>query len=230
MRVHSIVFAFTVMVMVCSNSSPLRAAEFPDKTYLRSLIQQTADKRLFDQRKWHLLLHYKERVFGGYESEEDGAAFFNSPVGKTEPEAELIATLRAFFIDSEHVPLSTEHPQCLFPARYAWLKSVLSFDPMKLPEQTCSRLEGWLEKLAPEKITLVFASHYINNPASMFGHTFLRIDSKPNASDLELLNYGVNYAATVDAENSFLYAIKGLFRSEERRVGKECRSRWSPYH
>src|SRR5260370_25245935 len=36
-----------------------------------------------------------------------------------------------------------------------------------------------------------------------------------------------------------LAAIKGektlaelaqLFRSEERRVGKECRSRWSPYH
>src|SRR5260221_10268456 len=23
---------------------------------------------------------------------------------------------------------------------------------------------------------------------------------------------------------------KGLMRSEERRVGKECRSRWSPYH
>ena len=24
--------------------------------------------------------------------------------------------------------------------------------------------------------------------------------------------------------------IVGLERSEERRVGKECRSRWSPYH
>src|SRR3712207_9373950 len=24
--------------------------------------------------------------------------------------------------------------------------------------------------------------------------------------------------------------IFGTFRSEERRVGKECRSRWSPYH
>src|SRR5258707_11868419 len=23
---------------------------------------------------------------------------------------------------------------------------------------------------------------------------------------------------------------RGFFRSEERRVGKECRSRWSPYH
>ena len=25
-------------------------------------------------------------------------------------------------------------------------------------------------------------------------------------------------------------AAKGNVRSEERRVGKECRSRWSPYH
>ena len=28
------------------------------------------------------------------------------------------------------------------------------------------------------------------------------------------------------AENDFQY----FKRSEERRVGKECRSRWSPYH
>ena len=28
----------------------------------------------------------------------------------------------------------------------------------------------------------------------------------------------------------FLYSKSWLFRSEERRVGKECRSRWSPYH
>src|SRR5256885_10596096 len=25
-------------------------------------------------------------------------------------------------------------------------------------------------------------------------------------------------------------AVEGVDRSEERRVGKECRSRWSPYH
>ena len=29
--------------------------------------------------------------------------------------------------------------------------------------------------------------------------------------------------------NSFLYSLV-MDRSEERRVGKECRSRWSPYH
>ena len=27
-----------------------------------------------------------------------------------------------------------------------------------------------------------------------------------------------------------LLMMGGCFRSEERRVGKECRSRWSPYH
>ena len=36
----------------------------------------------------------------------------------------------------------------------------------------------------------------------------------------EELLYHVNY-----------YRLSGyLHRSEERRVGKECRSRWSPYH
>ena len=27
-----------------------------------------------------------------------------------------------------------------------------------------------------------------------------------------------------------IFARKSVRRSEERRVGKECRSRWSPYH
>src|SRR2546427_5565821 len=34
----------------------------------------------------------------------------------------------------------------------------------------------------------------------------------------------------VDPANGTLYAVWSDARSEERRVGKECRSRWSPYH
>src|SRR2546430_15663014 len=37
----------------------------------------------------------------------------------------------------------------------------------------------------------------------------------------------------IDAGDVLLIATRGDFlgqRSEERRVGKECRSRWSPYH
>ena len=33
-----------------------------------------------------------------------------------------------------------------------------------------------------------------------------------------------------DKEDCIILSEKPLTRSEERRVGKECRSRWSPYH
>ena len=34
----------------------------------------------------------------------------------------------------------------------------------------------------------------------------------------------------VTAEGKVDESRKVIYRSEERRVGKECRSRWSPYH
>ena len=41
-----------------------------------------------------------------------------------------------------------------------------------------------------------------------------------------------NYMMTVDdvMEELGVKRSKAYIRSEERRVGKECRSRWSPYH
>ena len=36
--------------------------------------------------------------------------------------------------------------------------------------------------------------------------------------------------AGITDQGSFGYNVAVSIRSEERRVGKECRSRWSPYH
>src|SRR5256886_9178709 len=55
------------------------------------------------------------------------------------------------------------------------------------------------------------------------------------SSDLEITRFGVNRKAL---RREFLGPIREARRvdvgdderSEERRVGKECRSRWSPYH
>src|SRR3712207_8015055 len=33
-----------------------------------------------------------------------------------------------------------------------------------------------------------------------------------------------------DVRYTYLKPLRWTWRSEERRVGKECRSRWSPYH
>ena len=56
-----------------------------------------------------------------------------------------------------------------------------------------------------------------------------RIDDRKNLSDL-LSNYGEkkNYEFTITEYESGEQLCEE--RSEERRVGKECRSRWSPYH
>ena len=49
-------------------------------------------------------------------------------------------------------------------------------------------------------------------------------------------SYGVNVAAIDDQHKKIFQMISNFYntmqkdRSEERRVGKECRSRWSPYH
>ena len=37
-------------------------------------------------------------------------------------------------------------------------------------------------------------------------------------------------AQTQTYETEFARPLNEVLRSEERRVGKECRSRWSPYH
>ena len=42
--------------------------------------------------------------------------------------------------------------------------------------------------------------------------------------------YATLHAAPSDTRVSMDTTVVLLARSEERRVGKECRSRWSPYH
>ena len=53
----------------------------------------------------------------------------------------------------------------------------------------------------------------------------------------KLDTWGESYAALAKELSAELFIIvnnvfgdRERFRSEERRVGKECRSRWSPYH
>ena len=46
----------------------------------------------------------------------------------------------------------------------------------------------------------------------------------------KLLEQAYKQVKKVDTSNSRFEIPKIEGRSEERRVGKECRSRWSPYH
>ena len=58
-------------------------------------------------------------------------------------------------------------------------------------------------------------------------YDIVKMMDKPFAS--EAMNNKILYEDIVSHRSQFT-AWSGLDRSEERRVGKECRSRWSPYH
>src|SRR5256885_5419221 len=46
-----------------------------------------------------------------------------------------------------------------------------------------------------------------------------------------LLDFGdITPGSSLHGRWNMVSSLAGKFRSEERRVGKECRSRWSPYH
>ena len=60
-----------------------------------------------------------------------------------------------------------------------------------------------------------------------------KVDGKLHElKDMEIENEKVEYITTAAAVGNETYrrSVVLLMRSEERRVGKECRSRWSPYH
>ena len=54
-----------------------------------------------------------------------------------------------------------------------------------------------------------------------------RVPPNPEAITLEPVRH---YAIACPSCGSDLAVREARVRSEERRVGKECRSRWSPYH
>lgn len=186
-----------------------QAASFEEPTYLSQLVRRATEARLADERMWHLLLHYRKAFFGGYQSDVDDPGFFLAPTGKSDPQAELEATLAGFFFH-ELVGRSRQPAQCAFIARYHWLKSRLEFDDRRLPPLRCERFDAWLTELAPASVTLIFPAAFMNNPASMFGHTFLRIDQKGQTEQTRILAYTINYAADVTTDNGLAYALLGV--------------------
>ena len=138
-------------------------------------------------------------------SEIDDENFFLSKDGVSDAQSELLATLDAFYSDKKKDDNSSI---CRYPARYRWLSDELN--ATDFPKANCAEYNKIKNRVDPKSVTYVFPSAHINSPASMFGHTFLRINSSYNS---KLLSYAVNYSANADADttNGVVFALKGLF-------------------
>ena len=178
--------------------------------YAGELVEASRELGLAEDMQWLRLGHYLPGLMGiGYRSVIDSPGFFNAPGGKTEPRAELEATIAAFFME-DALAGKEQHAQCAFIARYTWLKSKLGFDPARLTEQACPRFERWYTAIDPGQVTLIFPAAYINQPSSMFGHTLLRLDRPGQPAGTNLTSYAINYAAETGEQNGFIFAVKGL--------------------
>jgi hypothetical protein len=153
-------------------------------------------------------MHYRKATFGGFKSDLDGPEFFFSPQGKTDPLAELKASADAFGKNIQVGKLK-QHPQCAFPERYRFLKKELA---LSFADAPCPKLDEFLARFhRPKSVSLVFSNAYPDNPASMFGHTFLRVNAGDSSSKLDLLDQGISYAANVGPdENPLVFYWLGL--------------------
>lgn len=171
---------------------------------------------LWNSARWKRILLYRNHFYGK-ESDVDGGFFFLSLKGKTNPREEMFATMRGLFHErdiyaSQDTLAGSMHCQVKYPLRFHYLKSSLGIPDSEFPVVDQSRFDRWIKALDPGHLSVVFASAYLGNPASAMGHTFLRIHSRKNVGQRELLDYGINYAGNTPAgENKLFYSLKGIF-------------------
>lgn len=197
--------------LVLTAAGAAGAAQNEQDAYLHELQARAAALELATSRTWRALLHYEADWLGpGVTSTVASPWFFRAAAGRTDPAAELAATLAAFFLRDDMAPRQAP-PQCVFRARYAWLDARLDFDPARMPVLECDQYQHWRGNIDAAGVSLVFPAAFTNSPASMFGHTLIRIDSAGGERDRELLAYAVNFAASTDKQQGLVFAYKGLF-------------------
>src|SRR5258705_9286836 len=110
-------------------------------------------------------------------------------------------------ISRPHLPClavgRTKYPQCMLAALRAGVQDFLDVDgPVQAAHQTVIDL---IKRVPPSA------------------------SGMPNAPLTAIMSARAGLGSSLMASHLAWYLQKRL-RSEERRVGKECRSRWSPYH
>ena len=200
---------------------------------LASWRAQAKTKNLAQHITWRRLLYFfddQKNLIGKKKDSSivDDAAFYLSKNGQHDSAAELDALLVALAEEMATTPdnrtasnsasnRATKNSGqnsvlCRFPARVQWLTDTLNIDKSSL-QVDCPELNDWMQKLAPEQLSIMFAQEYLDNPISAFAHTLLRIDSKASVADPSQIHHAValNYTVGGDSTDSFLvYAIKSM--------------------
>ena len=198
MKVRSLILSgwalACVLMPLLANSAPV------DRPLLSTLSQAP---------QWLTLLGYSDRQSSDVLQDE----FFLAESGRYDPAAELQAALTAFERESE---VLTGDALCRFPARFLWLQKqgVISGNPDL--RALCPEYAEYLQDQHAESVSIVFASGYLGNPASYYGHLLVRVNSALGKKPLE--DMAANYGAAIPpGDNLLVYITKGIFGGYESR-------------
>ncbi len=186
------------------------AQTVPEKTALdaapsiEQLLKKAQDLRLHEDRYWNVLMHYRKILFR-VESFIDDPDFFLAKNGKTDPRAELEATIRYLFTPHDGSGVS---PKCRFPGRYAWLRERLGTGEGDAARSGCEKIQETMAMINPSSMSLIFPVGFMGSPASMYGHTFIIVESEGKS---RLMSFAINYQAHASDKFGFIFAFKGLF-------------------
>lgn len=191
--------------VLLSGPAPARASP------LTEALQAGVSLDLAHHPTWLKLLHFERRLPDSVVLTDD---FFLSPEGRSDPHAELRATLEAYFLPWKQD--ADEHPRCRFPARYYWLSRQLPLPGYTLKEPLCKRLSKWALLDRVKSVSLLLVSGYLGNPASTFGHALLKLNTDSSDDDYGLFDLTLNYGALIpENENALRYVARGLFGGYE---------------
>ena len=162
---------------------------------------------------WLNLLYY-ERTGSGFVSRVNKPEFFATrEAGFKDPLGELRAELAAFRDQAGKLDVTDpdSSAQCLFPARYRFLRTRLS-----LPAPAhCPKLETWKGSYKPNGIKLVYASQYISNPASVFGHSFVVATNNAKSKGFWLTyNFAADMPQGLEAYSYVVGGLTGWYRGD----------------
>jgi len=179
----------------CLCTGSIRAAE----DELRSLA---------NHRVWLALLHYETpSVWASQGSTILPGQFFLAPDGNRDPLSELKLTIQAMTAVAAD---PDRHGQCLFPARYKWLRQHIAVIK-NTPEISCAGYQDWLNAGSVGSVSMVFATGHMKSPASFFGHNFLKYNSSTASGSGDLLDPTINFGAEVpDDASTFGYFYNGI--------------------
>jgi hypothetical protein len=210
-------FLFCLSVALALGQGVARADTPAD---VAALVRQAHARQLARHPYWLGLLHYRGKMPGEVASDIISSDFFLAPAGATDPAAELTATVAAMF--EPPGPNPDDHPQCRFVARFKWLQESLDWGSLKPPPLECPRYRAYSANGQIESLSLVYASGYLSNPASFYGHILLKFNTSRAVVASELLDQSLNYGATVpSAENPVIYTLKGLFGGYESTLSHQ---------